>query len=121
MRIADPGGGPVCYMEPAKAEAAPLVVQPDSRKQVTFFLGRSNAVYEFFSDDRAEVLNEIRHVVDAVLEGRYEERVKKRSDGLYKSVGTLGTRPQAVTFTYNVWSAKRARGPGWQHWTYEPY
>jgi hypothetical protein len=63
---------------PEDPQACPVTVQPDYSAQVSLFLGPpgATATLEIWDEDRACVLETIREVLTAVVEGRYEQKVK---------------------------------------------
>jgi hypothetical protein len=71
-------------LAPDDPQACHVTVQPDHAEQVSLFLGPAGltATLEIWDDDRAVLLDQLRTLLTAVVEGRYEQRVKSdRAEG----------------------------------------
>ena len=74
------GGGTLVTFElsPQNPSACAVVVQPDHEAQISLFMGPdgTEATLELWDEDRAALLRTLRELLTAVVEGRYEQKVK---------------------------------------------
>ncbi|HET8814537.1 MAG TPA: hypothetical protein VFM51_06240 [Solirubrobacterales bacterium] len=116
LRLEEDDIGPTLYLEPMKLEAAPLEVYFDSNELIICSPGRNGMVVEFFSDDPAEIKEQVRALAAAAVAGRYAERLSE--GGAVTMAQWPGPEgPQRATRSGIGWPQRR----GLRTVTYEPY
>jgi hypothetical protein len=74
------GGGTLVTfrLTPQNSSACAVVVQPDYDAQISLFLGpdETTATLELWDEDRGALIETLRELLSAVVEGRYEQKVK---------------------------------------------
>jgi hypothetical protein len=110
----------MCELRPANEAACAFVVQIDSARQLTLYLGRYGTICELYTDARLELLGEVGQYLRAAVAGRYRESVRLTDGELSKARGVLVTEDAEVRiFSSNVGTIGR-RGP-WERFSYEAY
>jgi len=110
----------ICELRPTNDAACRFIVQIDSPKQLTLYLGRYGTVLELYDDEHDELLSELVDYLRAVVAGRYRESVRLRDGELAKARGVLKLNGvEARIFSSRPATIGR-RGP-WQALSYEPY
>jgi hypothetical protein len=77
----EPSGGETLvtfWLTPQNPSACAVVIQPDYDAQISLFLGpdETTATLELWDEDRGGLIETLRELLTAVVEGRYEQEVK---------------------------------------------
>ncbi|HSC22008.1 MAG TPA: hypothetical protein VLC07_09790 [Solirubrobacterales bacterium] len=110
--------GLTLYLEPMKLAAAPLEVYFDSDQLLVCSPGRNDMVCEFFSEDREEIKRQVRALTQAVVKGRYAERLQEGTTEIVAEWPGPDGREQAKRSLLAMRSSGRE---SWRAVAYEPY
>jgi hypothetical protein len=116
--------GAVVTIEPARADACPVSIYCESVGEINLDIGRySLTTHIWESRDPVEFERRLVEYLTAIVEGRYEEKVRLRLDDetqAGKGRGTLhlSSGPQRFTYSYCPSFGRRS---GWRRVEYEAY
>lgn len=113
--------GLVVEIVPANSKAAPISVHVESANQVDLDIGVGSHA-EIYSKDSTELVDQLKEVVDAVINGKFEESAWRKSGRIVRAKGILNFDDAPRTVRY--WSLGAlltlGRGERLDH-RYEPY
>ena len=119
-----PNGETSFTIRPTRQDACPVVLHCDIPGEVEFFMGRySLAGHIWESKNPPKFERELREYLTAIVEGRYEEKVRllrEDESRAGKGKGTFHPPTGPATFSYSNLSTLGGRGP-WQRVEYAPY
>jgi hypothetical protein len=119
----EPSEGPrptMCELRPRNPNACPVTVQLDFAQQVTLYFGRFGTICELYNNNRTRLLDEVRRFLEAVLAGKYKERVRLKDGELGRAKARLEAGDEVHKISYSRVGTLFRRSP-WQELTYEPY
>ena len=116
--------GAFVTIEPARADACPVSIYCESVGEVNLDIGRySLTTHIWESKDPVEFERRLVDYLTAIVEGRYEEKVRLRLDDetqAGKGRGTLHLSSGPQRFTYSHFPSFGRRS-GWRRVDYAPY
>jgi hypothetical protein len=110
--------GLTLFLEPMKITSAPLEVYFDSDQLLVCSPGRHDMVCEFFSEDPEEIKRQVRALTQAVVKGRYAERLQEGTTEIVAEWPGPDGREQA---TRSLLAMRSSGRESWRAVSYEPY
>lgn len=109
-------------LDPTNLHACPVSLAVLSESQVNLFLGpsRRSATLEIWEDERSAAMSCLRELVTAVVDGRYEQRVKVRGRRL-RIKGVFHLPGRELKHSYSGPTDEPNTSRGWTVLSYEPF
>lgn len=98
VHVRDPGL--FVEIEPLNSKAAAIYVHVESANQVDIDIGVGSHA-ELYANEPTEVLEQLKEVIDAIIDGRFEETTWRRSGRIVRAKGTLDLGDTPRTFRYS--------------------
>lgn len=110
-------------LTPLRADACPVSVLTDTPGEAYVEVGRHGTRFELWEREGQGFDSAVRGLVEAVVEGRYEEWVRLgRNERRVAAKGVFHLEDGTPrTVLHNTLGLLVERRPGWRHITYTPY
>jgi hypothetical protein len=109
-------------LTPASTSACAITVHVDRADTAIVVVGPNRTDLELWAEPVGELVRDVCVWVDAIIQGKYRERVKYADGAPQRAIATITLRDGSVqTYYSHVASKLLSLGRGWVDHTYAPY